>query len=72
MAYGWPPRRRRDASTSIDAFLRHRVRETVDAGMGKIPNYFKSAQKGTPEPRRQIIDKMKEYDKDNIPAKRAA
>ncbi len=39
------------------------------AGMGKIPNYFKSAQKELLSLGGKLIDKMKEYDKDNIPAK---
>ena len=38
-------------------------------GMGKIPNYFKSAQKELLSLGGKLIDKMKEYDKDNIPTK---
>jgi dynein heavy chain len=38
-------------------------------GMGKVPNYFKSAQKELLSLGGKLIDKMKEYDKDNIPAK---
>ena len=53
-----PARPRRDA---IATMLR--------AGMGKIPNYFKSAQKELLSLGGKLIDKMKEYDKDNIPAK---
>ena len=37
--------------------------------MGKIPNYFKSAQKELLSLGGKLIDKMKEYDKDNIPTK---
>ena len=39
------------------------------AGMGKIPNYFKSAQKELLSLGGKLIDKMKDYDKDNIPTK---
>merc|ERR1719181_2575760 len=35
----------------------------------KIPNYFKSAQKELLSLGGKLIDKMKEYDKDNIPTK---
>ena len=51
------PRRRGDGVTMLRA------------GMGKIPNYFKSAQKELLSLGGKLIDKMKEYDKDNIPAK---
>ena len=37
--------------------------------MGKIPNYFKSAQKELLSLGGKLIDKMKDYDKDNIPTK---
>ena len=37
--------------------------------MGKVPNYFKSAQKELLSLGGKLIDKMKEYDKDNIPTK---
>ena len=39
------------------------------AGMGKVPNYFKSAQKELLSLGGKLIDKMKDYDKDNIPTK---
>ena len=42
------------------------------AGMGKIPNYFKSAQKELLSLGGKLIDKMKDYDKDNIPTKARA
>ena len=53
-----PWRRRRDAVATIPR-----------AGMGKIPNYFKSAQKELLSLGGKLIDKMKDYDKDNIPTK---
>ena len=37
--------------------------------MGKVPNYFKSAQKELLSLGGKLIDKMKDYDKDNIPTK---
>ena len=48
----------------LDAFRDRRF-----TGMGKIPNYFKSAQKELLSLGGKLIDKMKEYDKDNIPTK---
>ena len=83
MACRPPPRRRRDASTSsrgipVTPRPSERVRVSREprdrsddsrAGMGKIPNYFKSAQKELLSLGGKLIDKMKDYDKDNIPTK---
>ena len=65
------PRGSHDRRHAIDACLRARrvPRDRRFAGMGKIPNYFKSAQKELLSLGGKLIDKMKEYDKDNIPAK---
>ena len=56
-----PPRRRRARAAPRD--------RSIHTGMGKIPNYFKSAQKELLSLGGKLIDKMKEYDKDNIPTK---
>ena len=70
------PSRRRDRTTPPAKIglrrPRRRSRREIDrrfTGMGKIPNYFKSAQKELLSLGGKLIDKMKEYDKDNIPAK---
>ena len=66
------PRGSHDRRHAIDACLRARrvPRDHLTfTGMGKIPNYFKSAQKELLSLGGKLIDKMKEYDKDNIPTK---
>ena len=57
------PRRRGDGARP----RRGAVVTMLRAGMGKIPNYFKSAQKELLSLGGKLIDKMKDYDKDNIP-----
>ena len=59
------PRRRGDGARP----RRGAVVTMLRAGMGKIPNYFKSAQKELLSLGGKLIDKMKDYDKDNIPTK---
>ena len=66
MASGWPPRPR---TTPPARHRRDAVATIPRAGMGKVPNYFKSAQKELLSLGGKLIDKMKDYDKDNIPTK---
>ena len=66
MASGWPPRPR---TTPPARHRRDAIATIPRAGMGKIPNYFKSAQKELLSLGGKLIDKMKDYDKDNIPTK---
>ena len=64
------PRRRRRGLTRVHASREGAVPGHLSrAGMGKIPNYFKSAQKELLSLGGKLIDKMKDYDKDNIPTK---
>ena len=66
MASGWPPRPR---TTPPARHRRDAIATIPRAGMGKVPNYFKSAQKELLSLGGKLIDKMKDYDKDNIPTK---